>query len=85
VSRAEKRLQSFRDNPRNVRFDELCAFAERVDFVLAGGGGSHRVYRHPGPPQPEMVNLQCLPDGKAKAYQVIQFLEAYDRLYPEGE
>jgi predicted RNA binding protein YcfA (HicA-like mRNA interferase family) len=81
VSQAEKRLQAIRNNPNNVWFDDLVACAEWAGFVQASGAGSHRIYRHPGPPT-RMVNFQRKGDGKAKPYQVKQFLEALDAIFP---
>lgn len=53
----------------NIRFDDLCAlmvslgFKERIK-------GSHHIYSKTG--IFEIINLQSLPGGKAKPYQVRQ-------------
>jgi predicted RNA binding protein YcfA (HicA-like mRNA interferase family) len=82
MSQAEKRLEAIRNNPKNVDFDELCWAATRSGFVLERTSGSHRIFRHPDDPE-EMLDLQPGRDGKAKPYQVKDFLEALDRLFPE--
>ena len=54
----------------NVRFDELCHFAESLGFVKRNQKGSHAVFACEG--VPEILNFQPLPGGKAKPYQVRQ-------------
>lgn len=84
VSRSEKRLERIRTNPSGVDFDDLVACVESCGFQRVSGrsGTSHGIYRHPGPPV-ETLNLQPRPDGKAKAYQVREFIDAWDRINPE--
>jgi len=79
VSRREKLLERVRNNPRNVRLDDLCTLLTGFGFELAREAGSHRIFRHPGPP-PRTCNVQRQPDGKAKPCQVEQVLEAIDAL-----
>lgn len=45
---------------------------------------SHAVFKTPWEGDPR-VNIQCGPDGKAKAYQVRQVLQAVDRLNEGGD
>jgi len=71
-----KLLQRVRNNPVNVRFADLCKLAEYVGFRFRGRRGSHRVYTHPH--VREILNFQNV-GGKAKAYQVRQFLAILDR------
>ncbi|MDM7913390.1 MAG: type II toxin-antitoxin system HicA family toxin [Methanotrichaceae archaeon] len=59
--------QKLRDNPKNVRFEELCRAAELFGFELKGGKGSHRTFVKKG--VREMLNLQEV-GGWAKPYQV---------------
>ena len=54
----------------NVDFDELCGLLERLGYELDRVQGSHHIFVRPG--QPEVVDIQPLKDGKAKAYQVRQ-------------
>jgi hypothetical protein len=53
----------------NTPFRDLCGVFERLGYVQ-DITGDHHIFRRPG--QPELINLQPLPDGKAKAYQVRQ-------------
>jgi len=84
VGRHEKLLEAIRNNPAGVGFEDLCNCAEHFDFELVRTSGSHKIFRHPGPP-PQMLDLQPRADGKAKPYQVKQFLKAYDVLHPESD
>jgi hypothetical protein len=52
----------------------LCI--EAFGFVLTRVNGSHHIFVHPGVPQ--LINLQNV-DGKAKPYQVRQFLQIVER------
>ncbi len=73
-----KLLQKLLAGSKNIRFSEAVACAEAFGFSLDRVKGSHRIYVHPD--VRELLNLQDL-NGKAKAYQVRQFLrlvETYD-------
>jgi len=50
--------------------------AEGSGFRLERVSGSHHIYAHPS--IPELVNLQEV-DGRAKPYQVRQFLRLIER------
>lgn len=65
-----------RNSPGSVRFDELAA--DHYFGEPRRSGGSHHVYAMPRPGDPR-VNIQNS-NGRAKAYQVKQVLEAIDRL-----
>ncbi len=86
MARHRKLLERVRNNPRDVRFSDLLTLVEAHGFVLIGPGGtSHRQYRHPK--SRTRLNVQPRADGKAKRYQVEQFLAAIDEfgLRLEGE
>jgi hypothetical protein len=74
MSKAEKLLESLRNNPKNVRFSDACNVAESF-FGKPRVVGSHHVYTTKTGLR---VNLQPGKDGKAKSYQVEQLLEAID-------
>lgn len=61
---------------RNLRFRDLIALVEEFGFHLARANGSHHVFVHPR--LPELVNLQEV-GGKAKPYQVRQFLKIVEK------
>jgi len=54
----------------------LCNAAELFGFRFRGGSGSHRIYVKDG--VREMLNFQNV-KGKAKSYQVKQFLKVVDK------
>jgi len=68
---AEKLFLRIKNNPKDVRFRDLCQLAKKFGFVFKGGKGSHRVYGHTG--IKEILNFQDV-QGKVKPYQVKQFL-----------
>ena len=73
-----KLLQKALTGPKNFRFDDIVALAEAFGFRLSRTSGSHHIFVHPE--VPELLNLQEV-KGKAKPYQISQFLrlvEKYD-------
>lgn len=60
----------------NVTFSDMQRLAEGFGFRLERVSGSHHIYAHPS--IPELVNLQEV-DGRAKPYQVRQFLRLIER------
>jgi predicted RNA binding protein YcfA (HicA-like mRNA interferase family) len=78
-------LQKALNSPQNMRFSEMIVLVEAFGFRLSRSSGSHRIFTHPD--LKELLNLQEV-DGKAKPYQVRQFLrivEKYDLQLGEDE
>jgi len=71
-----KLLKKAAANPKGLRFGELTVLVEAFGFRLARTSGSHHIFEHPQ--VPELVNIQDR-KGKAKAYQVRQFLDLVER------
>jgi hypothetical protein len=71
-------IQGMRENPKGVRFIELCKVCDKYFGKARQSGSSHRVYRTPWKGDPR-VNIQNS-KGKAKAYQVKQVLKALYKL-----
>lgn len=71
-------LKSMRENPKGVRFSDLCKVCDTYFGEAGQSGSSHRVYKTPWQGDPR-VNIQNA-KGKAKAYQVKQVLKAIERL-----
>jgi len=61
---------------KNIRFSEMVALVEAFGFRLSRVSGSHHIFVHPQ--VQELVNLQEV-DGKAKPYQIRQFLGLVER------
>jgi hypothetical protein len=78
MAKLDDLLKSMRDNPKGVRFSDLCKVCDLYFGEPRQPGSSHRVYKTPWLGDPR-VNIQNA-KGKAKAYQVKQVLQAVERL-----
>lgn len=78
MTKVDDLLKSMRDNPKGVRFADLCKVCDLYFGEPRQSGSSHRVYKTPwlGDPRVDIQNAK----GKAKAYQVKQVLQAVERL-----
>jgi predicted RNA binding protein YcfA (HicA-like mRNA interferase family) len=61
---------------KNVQFSDMTSLVEAFGFRLSRINGSHFIFVHPE--IPELVNLQEY-KGKAKPYQVRQFLQLVEQ------
>ncbi|HCH31617.1 MAG TPA: toxin HicA [Oceanospirillaceae bacterium] len=71
-------LNEMRNNPKGIRFKDLCRVCESYFGEARQSGSSHRVYKTPWQGDPR-VNIQSS-KGKAKPYQVRQVLQAIERI-----
>ncbi|MCP3895067.1 MAG: toxin HicA [Bacteroides sp.] len=71
-------LKQMKQNPKNVRFSDLCKVCDQHFGEPRHKGSSHRVYKTPWIGDPR-INIQN-DKGKAKAYQVGQVLKAINKL-----
>jgi len=78
VASIDEFVAKMKQNPKGIRFNDLCRVCEHYFGKPRTSGTSHRVYRTPWPGDPR-VNIQNA-KGKAKAYQVRQVLWAIERL-----
>lgn len=69
-------LQRILSGSKDIRFDEMVQLAQAFGFRLSRVRGSHHILVHPK--VRELVNLQNV-GGKAKPYQVRQFLRLVER------
>ena len=76
-----QKLRQLRNNPKDVKFVELCKICEFYFGKPRQTGTSHRIYKTPWQGDPR-VNIQNH-KGKAKAYQVKQVLKAVERMEVE--
>lgn len=67
-----KLLSKVLASQKNVQFSDMEALVEAFGFRLSRVKGSHHIFVHPA--IPELVNLQEQ-NGKAKPYQIRQFLD----------
>ena len=68
--------RKLKENPKNIRFEELCNAAELFGFKFRGGKGSHKIFVREG--IREMLNFQNV-KGKVKPYQVRQFINIIEQ------
>ena len=78
MASSEKILENMRQNPKGIRFNDLCKVCDLYFGEARQSGSSHRIYKTPWQGDPR-VNIQNH-KGKAKAYQVKQVLKAVDRM-----
>ena len=78
MSKMDDLVAKMRQNPKGVRFADLCKVCDFYFGEARQKGSSHRIYRTPWQGDPR-VNIQDY-EGMAKAYQVRQVLRAIDRL-----
>jgi len=77
VKAIEKIVEDMRENPRNIRFDNICKICDYY-FGKARTSGSQRIYRTPWQGDPR-INIQN-DNGKARAHQVRQVLQAIEEV-----
>ena len=65
-----------------ITFKEMISLVEAFGFHLSRVKGSHFIFAHPQ--LPELVNIQEK-DGKAKPYQIRQFLQIVERYHLDLE
>ncbi|HSV27517.1 MAG TPA: hypothetical protein VLH60_06450 [Sedimentisphaerales bacterium] len=76
-------LADMQNNPKGIRFRDLCRVCDYYFGIPRQQGSSHRIYRMPWQGDPR-VNIQN-DKGMAKAYQVRQVLKAIKRLQNEKQ
>ena len=83
MSRVDELVAKMRQNPKGVRFTDLCKVCDFYFGEPRQKASSHRVYKTPWPGDPR-VNIQN-DGGMAKAYQVRQVLRAIERLEAQDD
>ncbi len=71
-------LKRIKNNPKNVRFNELCQLCDHYFGSPRQSGSSHRIYRTPWIGDPRINIQNC--KGRVKVYQVKQVLSAIEKL-----
>ncbi len=75
-------VQEMQNNPKGIKFSDLCKVCDHYFGAPRQKGTSHRVYKMPWIGDPR-VNIQNA-GGKAKTYQVKQVLKAVERKRDEN-
>lgn len=70
MNKRQKIVEKLRNNPDNVRFEELCKATEMYGFICRRKKGSHLIYT-----KGEIFLNYQNNHAMAKAYQVRQFLD----------
>jgi predicted RNA binding protein YcfA (HicA-like mRNA interferase family) len=74
----QKLLRRALAGSQNIRLEEMVTLIEYFGFHLARIRGSHHIFEHPE--VQELVNIQNW-KGKAKPYQVRQFLQLVEQYH----
>lgn len=82
MSKLDKLIESLRNNPKDVRFEDACRIAELIGFDRKGGKGAHYAYHRPG--EPAGLNFQNR-NGQIAPYQARQLLEMVDKYWDSGD
>lgn len=78
MAQIKKLVAQFKENPKNVRFNDLVKVCNHYFGDARQSGSSHCVYKTPWQGDPR-VNIQNK-KGFAKAYQVKQILAAIAKI-----
>jgi hypothetical protein len=78
MTQVEDLIEKMRQNPKGIRFQELCKVCDSIFGEARQKSSSHRIYKLPWQGDPR-VNIQN-DKGMAKAFQVRQVLKAVERL-----
>lgn len=76
MSRKDKLLEKAKQNPNGLRFDDFETLLRLCCWTFDRQTGSHRIWYSL---KRNRLSIQEARDGKAKGYQVRQFLEQYER------
>ena len=78
MSKIDELIIRMTQNPKGIRFSDLCKVCDHFFGEPRQSTGSHRVYRTPWQGDPR-INIQN-DKGKAKSYQVKQVILAIEKL-----
>lgn len=74
--KSKKLLSKALRGTKNIRFNEMLSLTEAFGFRCSRINGSHHILTHPD--IQELLNLQEV-NGKAKPYQIRQFLQLVEK------
>jgi len=76
MTRCDDLLAKAKNSPKGLRFSELLALAACHGWVLDRTEGSHHILKKAS--EKRLMDFQKAKDGKAKSYQVKQFLNSLE-------
>ncbi|PNW57401.1 UNVERIFIED_CONTAM: hypothetical protein BEN50_00705 [Euhalothece sp. KZN 001] len=71
MTKKEKLEKKAKERPQNLTFEEFETLLRQSEWILSRQKGSHRLWCSPNG---QLLPIQPRKDGKAKLYQVQQFL-----------
>ncbi len=71
MTKKEKLEKKAKERPQNLTFEEFETLLRQSGWILSRQKGSHRLWCSPND---QLLPIQPRKDGKAKLYQVQQFL-----------
>lgn len=74
MTKREKLWKKATESPQNLTFDEFETLLKQMKWTFDRQKGSHRLWYSP---LGQVLPIQPRKDGKAKVYQVQQFLNYY--------
>jgi hypothetical protein len=81
MPKTEKLLAKARNNPGGLSFDEFKMLLSRCGWLFDHQSGSHEIWFSP---ERKRLPIQPASNGKAKAYQIRQFLKIQDEEESNG-
>lgn len=72
MTKKEKLWKKAQENPQNLTFKEFETLLRQTGWILSRQQGSHRLWCSPNG---QSLPIQPRKDGKAKNYQVQQFIK----------
>jgi len=78
MAKIDEIITRITQNPKGIRFSDLCKVCDHFFGEPRQSTGSHRIYKTPWQGDPR-INIQN-DKGKAKSYQVKQVLLALEKL-----
>ena len=78
MAKTDEIISKMKQNPRGIRFSDLCKACDHFFGAPGKSASSHRVYKTPWQGDPR-INIQNY-KGKARSSQVKQVLLALDKL-----
>jgi predicted RNA binding protein YcfA (HicA-like mRNA interferase family) len=72
MTKREKLWEKAQNSPQNITFDEFETLLRQTGWIFSRQKGSHRLWYSPNG---QSLPIQPRKDGKAKLYQVQQFIK----------
>lgn len=81
MTKREKRIAKALNNPRGLSFEEFQQLLRGASWIFDHQRGSHQIWYSP---TGHRLSIQESRDGKAKGYQVEQFITQFESENEDG-